>query len=461
MPESDDELICHGSRETNSLPANGLTTYNSRMSIQVIGNRRFITGSASIGNLLLGVFVAGLLISALAVYSTFNAYRQSTVHDMARADAKRISQMVFEHLYSVMRKGWTRTEIDDVIHHIQVQLPGYEIVLIRGEPVVRQFGDRPGQAELRESDEAARTVLNGGGEQVRIEEGKLRYLLPVTMSAECSTCHTSVTVGEVNGVIAVNVPTTILYRPIENLVFPIMKLALALVAGLLLMTFLFLRLRVSNPITELSTHVSRLSEQADFSHDLRLNAHWPKEVRSLAENFNRLMGRVRESHDQLWESSIREPMTGLFNRRHFDSVLEQAAFDASQGSVPFSVLLIDLDRFKPINDMFGHAAGDAVLLAVGKAIQNSLRDTDLAARIGGDEFAVLALSTNASSARELAERLRLAIAKPELRFGQEIVRPACSIGVASFPEDGRLASDLMRIADIAMYDDKNRQGSSR
>jgi diguanylate cyclase (GGDEF)-like protein len=429
--------------------------------IPITTNRRLATGSASIGNLLLGVFVAGLLISALAVYSTFNAYRASTVHGMARADAKRISQMVFEHLYSVMRKGWTRTEIDDVIHHIQVQLPGYEIVVIRGEPVVRQFGDRPGHAELRESDEAARAVLSGGGEQVRVEEGKLRYLLPVTMSAECSTCHTSAHVGEVNGVIAVNVPTAVLYQPIENLVFPIMKLALVLVAGLLLLTFLFLRLRVSNPITELTAHVSTLSEQADYSRDLALDEHWPKEVRSLAENFNGLMARVRDSHDQLRDLSIHDPLTSLFNRRHFDTVLEQATFDASQGSVPFSVLLIDLDRFKPINDLFGHAAGDAVLMVVGKAIQNALRDTDMAARIGGDEFAILALATNPASAHELAARLRQAIAKPELRFGQEIVHPACSIGVASYPEDARLAADLMRIADNAMYDDKNRQGSSR
>ena len=428
---------------------------------RTITTSRRSTGSASIGNLLLGVFVAGLLVSALAVYSTFNAYRQSTVHAMARADAKRISQMAFEHLYSVMRKGWTRSEIDDVIHRIHLQLPGYEIVVIRGEPVVRQFGDRPAHAEMRENDEAVKVVLSGGGEQVRVEEGKLRFLLPVPMTAECSTCHTSAQVGEINGVIAVNVPTPVLYQPIESLIFPIMKLALALVAGLLLMTFLFLRLRVSKPITELSRHVSRLSEQGDFSRDLLLKEHWPKEVSSLAENFNRLMGRVRESHEQLWEASIRDPLTGLFNRRHFDAVLDQAALDASHGSIPFSVLLIDLDRFKPINDLFGHAAGDAVLIAVGKAIQTALRDTDLAARIGGDEFAVLALATNRASATELAERLRLAIAKPELRFGQEVVRPGCSIGVASFPDDGRLALDLMRIADVAMYEDKARHGSSR
>lgn len=423
--------------------------------------QRATSGAASIGNLLLGVFVAGLLISVLVVYLTFNAYRMNTVREMAQEDARRISLLVFEHLYSVMRKGWTRDEIDDVIHHIQGRLPGYEVTVVRGEPVVRQFGDRAGHAAMRDHDEALQAVFQTGREQVRVSDGRLRYMLPVKMSAECTVCHVRAAVGEINGVIAINVPTAVLHAPIENIVYPVMKLALALIGALLLLTVVVLRYRVSKPITDLADHVVDVSRAEDYSQDLVAGEAWPREVRSLADNFNNLMEQVRTSHAQLRDMSARDPMTGLFNRRHFDAVLEQAADDAGHGCAPFAVLLIDLDRFKPINDRFGHAAGDAVLVAVARAIRDVLRETDMAARIGGDEFAVLALATDAASAQELAKRLRAAIGRVELRFGHEPVNAACSVGVACFPDDGGLAPDLLHAADTAMYAEKMTRGSGR
>jgi diguanylate cyclase (GGDEF)-like protein len=173
------------------------------------------------------------------------------------------------------------------------------------------------------------------------------------------------------------------------------------------------------------------------------------------------MAQVRLSHAQLHDLSIRDGLTGLFNRRHFDAALEQAAFDASHGSIPFAVLLIDLDRFKPINDQYGHAAGDAVLVSVADSIRAAIRETDLAARIGGDEFAVLALATTADIAHDLADRIRIAVSQPELRFGHASVYASCSVGVGCFPDDGRLAPDLMHSADVAMYADKTRRGESR
>lgn len=418
-------------------------------------------GATSIGTLLIAVFVAGLVIAALAVYSTYASYRQGTVRDMARADAQRISHLVFEHLYAVMRKGWTRDEIDDVIHHIQARLPDYEVKLIRGEPVVRQFGDRPGHADLRTNDALLRDVLAGGPEQVQMSGEQLRYVYPIRMTGECIGCHTQSSVGEVNGAISVSAPTRALTKPIEGIVQPAMRLALILIGCVLLMTYLVLRLRVTRPIVDLSGHVSELAREQDYSRDLVIGPGWPREVRSLGHHFNTLMGQVRESHEQLREASLRDPMTGLFNRRHFDAALARAVLDAHSGSQPFAVLLIDLDRFKPINDMFGHAAGDAVLISVARSLQGALRESDLAARIGGDEFAVLALATTRESAQELAERLRKAIGTPELRFGHEIVHPACSIGFGCYPDDGESAPQLLQAADTAMYTDKAQRRSER
>ncbi|MEY4591744.1 MAG: hypothetical protein RIR18_639 [Pseudomonadota bacterium] len=421
--------------------------------------RRGFSGRTSISRLLLIIFLAGLVVSSFVVYSVFLTYRVSAVSDMAKADGRRISHLVFEHFYSVMRKGATRGEIDDLVHHIQNQLPDYEVTIIRGEPVVRQFGDRPGQADLRVRDKMLSEVLQSGEEYSGASGANLRYLFPIKVTGECAGCHTKARIGEINGVIAVSVPLAALEAPIAAFAHPIMWLALGLVMALLVITFLVLRRRVSLPIVDLADHVSAIYQSADYSRDLVLSEGWPREVRGLAANFNGLMGQVRTSHDQLREFSLRDPLTGLFNRRHFDAAIEQAVVDAQNGGPVFAVLLIDLDRFKPINDQYGHAAGDAMLISVGNALMSAVRGSDLAARVGGDEFAVLALTTNHTEAKELAERLRQAVEASAMRFGHEIIHASCSIGIAVLPENGRRASDLMRAADVAMYANKlSRQG---
>jgi len=411
-------------------------------------------GRVSISHLLLVIFLVGLVISSLALYSTFISYRLGAVREMAKADGQRISHLVFEHLYSVMRKGANQAEIDDLVHHIQSQLPNYEVTIVRGEPVVRQFGDRSGQAGLRASDAVLADALRSGEEYSGMHGANLRYLFPVKVGGECIGCHSMAKIGETNGAISVSVPLAALEAPIAAFAYPLMYLALGLVMTLLLAIFLVLRSRVSQPIVELADHVSAISQAVDYSRDLAVGSTWPKEIRGLAANFNALMGQVRASHEQLREISLRDPLTTLFNRRHFDATIEQASLAAQSGGPAFAVLLIDLDLFKPINDQHGHAAGDAVLVNVGKSLLGAVRESDLAARIGGDEFAVLAPATAYGEALELAERLRHAIEAPHMRFGKAQINIACSIGVACFPESGQRVSDLMRAADLAMYADK-------
>lgn len=431
------------------------------MPLPKIFDRSQRSGPDSIGKLLVVVFLVGLIVTSILVYSAFIGYRVGAVRDMAQADAQRISHLVFEHLYSVMQKGATRAELDDLVHHIQIQLPNYEVLIVRGDPVVRQYGDRPGQASLREKDPDIAGVLRTGLARSDTKGENLRYLFPVKVSAECSGCHSMAKVGEINGVISIRVPMSALEGPIAAIAHPIMLLTIGLLAALVLVTFLVLRFRVSQPISDLTGHVAEMSSTADYSRDLAVAPHWPNEVSSLAVSFNHLMAQVRISNQQLLEISLRDPLTNLFNRRHFDSVLEQAAVDARQGGLTFSVMLIDLDYFKPVNDRYGHAAGDAMLTGVAKALLGALRESDVAARIGGDEFAVLALATVGEQAQEMAERLRSAVSEPEFRFGSDVLRASCSIGVASFPESGELAADLLRAADTAMYADKTRRRGGR
>jgi len=420
-----------------------------------------VPGRLTIGRLLILVFVAGLLVSSALVYFAFSAYLAGAVRTMAHADGERIAHLVYENLYSVMRKGANRAEIDDLVHHIQIRLPDYQVSIVRGEPVARQYGERSGQARLRGEDTVLAGVLSTG-QAYSGQHGKmLRYLLPVRASGECQECHSMVRLGDVNGVIEVSVPLEMLEDPITALAYPMMYLVLFLLFALILITFLILRSWVSRPIQELAGHVSETFRAKDYSHPLRVGKVWPIEVRSLGVNFNLLMRQVRRSQQKLQDVSLRDPLTALFNRRHFDTVLERAVLEAEAGGRVFAVLLIDLDGFKPVNDRYGHAAGDALLMNVARALAGSVRQSEVVARVGGDEFAVLAFPESCEVWQQLAERLRQAVAGCSLRLGkEEQVTAACSIGVAVF-ESGRRAADLLRAADIAMYGDKLQRKQGR
>lgn len=148
-----------------------------------------------------------------------------------------------------------------------------------------------------------------------------------------------------------------------------------------------------------------------------------------------------------------DPLTGLYNRRVFAAELEVAIRQARNGEAAYLVLIIDLDRFKPVNDLRGHAAGDVVLCEVARRLTDAVRKSDTVARLGGDEFAIIAgadLHLHADGAMILAARLLGAIREPIIVDGGPIGIGA-SIGIARCPSDGVDAENLLRAADVAMY----------
>ena len=150
-------------------------------------------------------------------------------------------------------------------------------------------------------------------------------------------------------------------------------------------------------------------------------------------------------------------MTGLCNRVLFYEVLRRQLAAAERSGKSLAVLAVDLDDFKAVNDERGHAAGDRVLRAVAERIRQAVRGSDVAGRMGGDEFAVLLCEADATSARQLAERLVLALSEP---YGDRMPRVSASVGIAVFPEDGADATSLMERADGALYEAK-RLGKQR
>jgi len=191
-------------------------------------------------------------------------------------------------------------------------------------------------------------------------------------------------------------------------------------------------------------HLEGLAAGADHEEQERLAV-------TVAEQLALALGnaRLRES---LRRQSVLDPLTGLFNRRHFDAALKRELARARRKNVPVSLVLVDIDHFKRVNDDYGHAVGDAVLRTIAQQLRQGIREGDIACRYGGEEMVLLLPECSATDAGARAEAIRIALAAiaPHPQ-GEGPERVTASFGVAAYPLHAEDAEALFWAADKALY----------
>lgn len=200
----------------------------------------------------------------------------------------------------------------------------------------------------------------------------------------------------------------------------------------------------------LSIDQSRTSAQEEKSAEFQQDA-----AEQCAEQIGLAIANVR-LRDELQEQSSRDPLTGLFNRRYFMKILRETLAFTNPHTQSLSLLSLDVDKFKPINDKFGHEAGDAVLCRLSEVLTGSIPDTATLARLGGEEFSILLPDATEEDAVDLAEELRSEVGKMHI-YAQGALLPPITIscGVACMETDSERPSELLRRADKAMYQAKD------
>lgn len=198
---------------------------------------------------------------------------------------------------------------------------------------------------------------------------------------------------------------------------------------------------------------ARAFSEGNFSHRVQLEGH--DELGRLAGVFNSMAAELDKTHQALRETSIRDPLTGLYNRREFDRRLRHELERCHRYQQPLSLLMLDLDHFKAVNDGHGHPAGDKVLREIAGQVKQALRGSDEVVRYGGEEFAVILPDADKPGARVLAQRIRAAIAACAVAVDENrTVNVTVSIGLAGFPDDANCGEMLIAAADRALYDAK-------
>ncbi|CAN7489592.1 EAL domain-containing protein [Caballeronia sp. LjRoot29] len=246
----------------------------------------------------------------------------------------------------------------------------------------------------------------------------------------------------------------LLQRSLRDALAPFQRLRTALwlitLCGVLVSVIgsVFTARSVTRPIAAL-TRFSRRIGQGNYAEPLVVSHN--DEIAELAASFNQMQEGIADREQRISELAYMDRLTGLPNRALFSDRLQQALSVALRAGHSLSVMMMDLDRFKYVNDTLGHPIGDLLLCEVAKRLQASLhRASDTVARLGGDEFAVLLPTDDIEAAEMIATRMLKALEKPTMIEGQ-LVDIGASIGIVSFPHNGVDMNVLLRRADIAMY----------
>lgn len=389
------------------------------------------------------------LVTSLVVAFIYGVYiKQRAIDDLARVDARKTSRMAFEALYSAMEKGWSKSELDSIIARLNQVEPNMRINAYRSPIVAELFGDRQEDKFKRENDILVKKAMLG--EEILSGDEEIRYLYPIVVKEKCLACHTNAKVGDINGVIDVRFPIANLKISLTTMInsFIIFFLLFTIV----IFTILYFRLNtlLVLPLKQFIVMIQEIINRNDMAKRVQLKSKI-LEVKNIESYFNRMLDSIQDYYEKLQELSDRDYLTGLYNRRKFEEFLKYEILRSVRHNHKFTILMIDLDNFKYINDTYGHASGDLVLKEVTDIFGSNLRNADILARLGGDEFAVILPETPYESGFAVVEKLRSKLESTPISLMYDQITLTASFGIAEYPNQGESIETLLTGSDLAMY----------
>lgn len=315
---------------------------------------------------------------------------------------------------------------------------------------------RTGDARIAIADHGGRVVADVGTSLTNIPDAALRRLqasegisVPYTAADQVAVIGALSAVPATDWSAVAELPATTAFAEIRR-----MRNANALLVVVLLVVVgslaYGLGLLIVRPVDRLAHAANRV---ASGDLEVSVQASGRGELSQLTTVFNDMVGRLREGRSELERLSVTDPLTGIANRRLLEAELEREVRRADRHGHVFSVLMLDVDRFKTFNDSYGHPAGDAVLKRLANILRESVRDVDTVARYGGEEFTVILPEAPAAEAARVAERIRARVEGDKFPPAEGLpnVGVTVSIGYAVFPEHAKTSGAILETADEALY----------
>ena len=317
------------------------------------------------------------LFITLSLSYTYAEYmKKDAISTLAHIDAKKTSMLVFETLYSAMQRGWTKNDLNEIIGRLNSVDENMEVKVYRSPLVAAIYGDIEKDKELRESIVPVKEAMLGNESLSISDLDYIEYYYPVKAKNDCLKCHTNAKIGDTLGVIDISYPVKELKISLNDMInfFIIFITAFSLVVFLAI--FIKLDKYLIKPIKNFSNVIKTITNSNDMKTRIEVNDNI-EEIDSIKDVFNSMLDSIE--HQFYYDS-----LTGLQNRRRLIEKLELRNYSF--------LMIINIDSFQEINDLYGDDAGDKLLKEFALFLQNNIPKDGSLYRLHSDEFAYLCQS---------------------------------------------------------------------
>ncbi|MDY0328367.1 MAG: EAL domain-containing protein [Arcobacteraceae bacterium] len=315
-----------------------------------------------------------LFLTVVCAYIYGEYMKKNAISDLAHIDAKKTSLLIFETIYSAMQKGWTKEDINEIIIRLNNVDPTMKVNVYRSEAVANLFGEIEKDKSVRDTNKIVQQAMNGEEILYISDLNFIEYYYPVIAKENCLKCHTNVNINDVLGIIDVS-------YPVENLKVSLTEMInffiiFIIVFSLVIFVAIFIELNqyLIKPIKNFSYVIKNITSSNDMTKRVDIDDNI-EEIDSIKNVFNSML-------DSIEHQFYHDSLTGLKNRRGLTEKLEKKSKNSY-------LMIINIDSFQEINDLYGNEAGDSILKEFALFLQNIVPKLGTLYRLHSDEFALL------------------------------------------------------------------------
>ncbi|WP_412727403.1 EAL domain-containing protein [Arcobacter sp. 15-2] len=318
------------------------------------------------------IIMLTLTLTVAYIYSEY--MKEEVIINLAKQDAKKTSRLVFESMYSAMQKGWDKEEIHEIIKRLNKVDDQLEIFVYRSKLVANLYGDIEHDKKVRETDLSIQKSLKGEESLDIINSELIKYYFPVVANDQCKQCHTNAQEGDVLGVININYPITELKIALKDIV----KFFLFFIISFTVVVFVLLLLNFNkylvSPIQNFIETANNIKKSSDITQRVKVDDNI-NEIQSMQKMFNGML-------DSIEYQFYYDSLTKLKNRKSLQIDLEK--------SDNYLLMIINVDKFQQINNLYGDAIGDKILLEFKEKFLELLPENSTLYKLHADEFGIIA-----------------------------------------------------------------------
>lgn len=365
--------------------------------------------------LILRIIITTLTLTLSVAFIYSNYMKQEAIEKLSKIDAKKTTELIFQSLYSAMEKGWTRVDLENIIKRLNSVDESMVVNVYRSEEVIKNFGDIKRDYTARGNNPFVKESLQNNEILNIVDDSTIEYYYPIIAKEECLKCHTQTSVGNVLGVININYPIDDLKVSLSSFInFFILFIILFSVALFIALYFEFEKY-IIKPIKKFENNINYISENKDIKRRVGIN-NKIHEIDNMQFVFNEML-------DSLEYQFYYDELTKLPNRKKLIEILSN-----KKNSI---LMIINIDKFQQINDLYGDKIGNEILVNTAKIIKENVSNEIELFKLHADEYALyMPLSITKEEVIALANNLTTIIENNTLKINESEVYVNATIGIS-------------------------------